>query len=396
AGSKVAVSTVSNGTASGPMGDATPAMKGVIILDGYSRAYAMDLARTLARAPAERPLSSSFTGNVRTRAASAGPVAVSLTVERDFTGRAAIGFAQMGLTYEDSREAKAIAGVAVTRLSPKTAAAFGFSESGRALQQRLSGQNQTAFLIARDPMAKNGFFAGGQKSFGLRQDVAGFGLTATSESGEVYASGQGFDPDTARYRVSGVTVDRKVGPAFVSFGLSQLQESDTVLGARFGAAFGTNGARTSFADISAAFPVTGGWSLTASYRRGWTKMNVSGALAESGTLTSDAFSLDLAKQHLWTSGDSFALRAVQPLRIRDGGFGMNVPVAYDYKSGSVSYERQSFNLAPTGREIDFEAAYSLPALGGSLSANTFLRTQPGHIANAPNDVGAAIRFTLGL
>jgi hypothetical protein len=54
------------------------------------------------------------------------------------------------------------------------------------------------------------------------------------------------------------------------------------------------------------------------------------------------------------------------------------------------------NLAPTGREIDAEAAWARPLGAGWLSANLYWRTQPGHIAAAPDDLGAAIRFTLGL
>jgi hypothetical protein len=34
-------------------------------------------------------------------------------------------------------------------------------------------------------------------------------------------------------------------------------------------------------------------------------------------------------------------------------------------------------------------------LGGDLGLNAFYRTDPGHIAAARVDVGAAVRFTLG-
>jgi hypothetical protein len=85
AGTSTPVSTSTNGTASGPMGDAgkTGAMAGAIILDGYSRAYAIDLAKTLARAPQETPLAQSLQGDFRTAAAAAGKTAISITVSRD-------------------------------------------------------------------------------------------------------------------------------------------------------------------------------------------------------------------------------------------------------------------------------------------------------------------------
>jgi hypothetical protein len=53
------------------------------------------------------------------------------------------------------------------------------------------------------------------------------------------------------------------------------------------------------------------------------------------------------------------------------------------------------NLAPTGREIDVEAAYTVGVLGGNLGANVYLRRQPGNVRSMPNDIGSAIRFTLG-
>jgi hypothetical protein len=88
---------------------------------------------------------------------------------------------------------------------------------------------------------------------------------------------------------------------------------------------------------------------------------------------------------------------MQPLRVRSGGYAMNLPVSYDYSDLSVGYALREFSLAPKGREIDFEAAYSIGVLGGagSLGANTFLRRESGHIEAARDDLGAAIRFTLG-
>jgi hypothetical protein len=85
----------------------------------------------------------------------------------------------------------------------------------------------------------------------------------------------------------------------------------------------------------------------------------------------------------------------QPLRVRSGGFDLSVPVSYDYSTGAVGYEQRAFNLAPTGRELDYELAYSRQAFGGRLGANLFLRSDPGHIETADADLGAAVRFTLG-
>ena len=55
-----------------------------------------------------------------------------------------------------------------------------------------------------------------------------------------------------------------------------------------------------------------------------------------------------------------------------------------------------FSLSPSGREVDAELSYSTGFAGGWLGGNLFVRRQPGHVADADTDYGAAIRFTLGL
>jgi hypothetical protein len=54
------------------------------------------------------------------------------------------------------------------------------------------------------------------------------------------------------------------------------------------------------------------------------------------------------------------------------------------------------SLRPNGRELDSELSYGSELLGGKswIGGNLFYRRQPGHIAAAPADVGAALRFSL--
>ena len=105
----------------------------------------------------------------------------------------------------------------------------------------------------------------------------------------------------------------------------------------------------------------------------------------------------MSRAGLFARGDRFALRAMQPLRVRAGGYSLNLPVTYDYATLTPGYALRTFSLAPTGRELDVEAVYALPVLrgAGSLSGNAFFRRQPGHIAAAPNDLGVAVRLSLG-
>jgi hypothetical protein len=395
AGTSVAV-TAATGQGSSTMGDPTRrSAGGAIILDGYSRAYAVDLAKTLKAAPRETPLAQSLQGNQRTVGAGAGATSVSITVDRNFSGQPQVGLAQSGLSYEDARQAKVIAGMAVSRLTPKTAVAFGFSESGRSLQQRLANSGQNAFLVARDPMVRSGFHGDDANSFGIRQSVGSFGLTATSERGNVWTPGIRQALGEPRYTVGSVTADRKVGPASLSLGASRLAEESTVLGGRFDALFSGAGATTYFLDSTAAVDFGRGWGAFASYRQGWTALPGTGGLVQQGRLSTSAWALDLAKRNAFTGGDKLAFRVMQPLRVASGGFDLRVPTSYDYATLSVGYENRFLNLSPTGREIDFEAAYGMRLFGGDLGLNAFYRKDPGHIAGGKDDRGAALRYTLG-
>ncbi len=396
AGSMAPISLSDNGTVSGPMGDASPGPgTGAVILDGYSRAYALDLARTLGRAPQERPLAQGVSGGTfRTAAASSGRLSVAVTIRRNAIDRRGVDMEPLHLGYEDGRRAKAVAGTAISRLTPKTAFAFGFSQSGRMLQQQLARRWDNAFLVARDATSRAGFHPAADASIGLRHHIGPVALTATSERGKVHMPGFRHRLDRPAYKLDSLTFDRKIGPARASLGASRLSEEATILGARFSPVLSNGGSRTLFADATASFDLGAGLEAYASYRRGWTSMPGTGALVEKGRLRTEAFAFDLSKAGMFAAGDKLAFRVMQPLRVGSGGFDLDMPVGYDYSTGTARFQRRFFNLAPTGREIDYEVAYGLGLLGGRLDLNAFLRTDPGHIRTMKNDPGAAIRFTL--
>jgi hypothetical protein len=377
------------------MGDAGPRLAGVVILDGYSRAYVMNLANSLQHAAQEQPLASGLQGGIHSAAVGAGGTAVSITVQRNQMGQPNVGFAQLGLTYEDARKAKILSGLAISRLSRRTAVALGLSESGRTLQQRLARQEGSAFLVARDPLTRMGFYGAGAGSLGLRQSFGPVGVTVTGERGQVWQGGLNRSLVQPGYSIASLALDRRFGPASVTLSATRLDEQRTVLGAQFTDMLGIGRSTSWFADASASLDLGRGWGAAASYRRGWTVASGGAALATGGRLSTDAWSFDVTKRGAFAAGDTLAVRLMQPLRVRSGGFNLSVPVSYDYATQSAGYESRLYGLAPTGREIDLEAAYSVPLLGGDLSANAFARRQPGNIASEDADLGAAIRFTLG-
>jgi subtilisin family serine protease len=402
AGTGVPVSTGSNGQSSGASGDALVREPiGAVILDGYSRAYAIDLARTLSVAAQQAPLGEALQGDLRTGWARAGTTAVAVTVRRNLTGQPQVGLAQAGMSFEDSRAARAIAGMALSRITPDTAVAFGFSESGRTLQQRLAGTGGLPFLVARDPLTRAGFHADSGASAAVRHDLGPVAVTLSAESGDVWldrdprALPGAALPVRPGYSVNSVTLDRRLGDFSLSLGGSRLAEESTTLGGRF--SFAPGATTTYFADATATWENGSGWGAQASYRRGWSLLPGGNGLARGGTMRSDAFALDAWRDGALKRGDRLALRVMQPLRTSGGGHVLNLPVSYDYATLSAGYELRRLNLTPSGRELDLEAAYGLPILGGAgwLSANAFLRHQPGHVAAMESDRGAAIRLNLG-
>jgi hypothetical protein len=334
-------------------------------------------------------------GSYDTRAAATGRFAVSITTSRGLPDRPGALVQQMGFSAEQARAGQAMAATVSGRLSPKTTMGFGVSEGSRALQQRLSEQRGGSFLVARDPVGGNGFDARAGSSIGIRHDFGPIAFTVTSEGGEVYD----FFPvqrfAAPAYRTTALVADRRLGRMRFSLGGSLLDEQATILGGRFASAFSSAGSTSWFADGTASVDLGQGWGAHAGYRYGSTSVRGGGALVKGGRLFSNAFALDLTKIGALARGDRIGLRIMQPLRVRSGGFDIHLPVTYDYASGEVGYQHRLFNLAPHGRELDYELSYGLPVLGGTMAANAFVRTDPGHIERMQGDVGGAIRFTLG-
>ena len=395
AGSSAPISLSQNGGLSGAMGDASSNTAGAIILDGYSRAFVLNLARTLRRSAQDQPLRQGIgTETYRTAGSAIGPISVALTIRGNSAGQPQFGLEPMRLAEDDRRKARAVAGMAIGRLTPSASVAFGFSHSGRALQQQLAGYREKAFLAARDPMSRTGFHPQVGTSVGFRQDLGPLAVTVTQESGKVRHADLDRRLDRDEYRIESVTLDRKLGPATFTLAASRLSERATVLGGRFSSILASGGSSSAFLDGTASFDLGRGWEALAAYRHGWTRIPHGGELAGSGRLSSNAFALDLSTSGLFAAGDKIAFRIMQPLRVTGGGLNMNLPVRYDYSTRSAAFENRLLSLAPAGRELDYEVAYGTGAWGGYLDFNAFLRTDPGHVESARTDIGAAIRFNL--
>jgi hypothetical protein len=382
--------TSSTGDLPEAAGDATHEQSlGAIILDGYDRAYVMNLVANLRQAQRDRPLSRALQTGLRAGSAAAGPISVAMTVRERHDLTQGFALERLGIGPEDLRQARLVAGSAVARLDDKTAIAFGFAEGTKAMQRRLSGVDSGAFLIARDIAGNPGFSASHGVSMALRHQFGRMGVTLSGESGEVWQE-IATSATGSPYRWTSVALDRAFGRNWLSAGVSRLEEKQTLLGGRMGPALGGGGSTSLFLDLEARHRFGGGWSAALTARRGWTDF-------AAGKFEAGAYAFDLAKTGIVSGGDRLGLRIAQPLRIEHGGFAAWLPTGYDYATQTATNTLSRLSLTPSGREVDGELSYGTGLFDGQgwVGGNLFYRRQPGHVAAADDDVGAAIRFTLG-
>jgi hypothetical protein len=381
--------TMSNGDLPAAAGDAaTSQSMGAIILDGYKRAYVLNLASTLRTAAVDHPLSRSLQNDMKVASGTAGPLSVAMTVRERHDLINGFDLVPTRVGYEDQRKAQLVAGSAVARIDNKTAIAFGFADGAKAMERRLDGVSAGAFLVANDIGGNPGFLAQHNGSVALRHEFGRTGVTVSGETGNVWQGVQ-TTATGSPYSLTSVSVDHRFGANRLQVGMSRLDEKQTLLGGRMGSLLGGGGAHTLFLDSEARHDFGSGWSATLTARRGWTGFNA-------GQFQTDAYGFDLAKLGIFGSDDRVGFRISQPLRIEHGGFAMMLPTAYDYTTGLATDTMTTMSLRPSGREIDSELSYGSGIFAGEgwIGGNLFYRRQPGHIANSPADAGAAVRFSL--
>lgn len=398
AASRESVSLDHNAILSAPMGDATSSDGvGAVILDGYDRAFAIDLARTIRRDGPARTLAGVLRTDRRHLGAAfpGGSIAVTIAPTR---ARNLIERLEMPMA--DAQVSRAIAASATGRLGEDATFGFAVAEGSGGLVARLSGRDDPAFLVAGDATRSTGFDVSSDAAIAVRQQFGQLGVSVGIESGDVLTRRQSeFAQLRNRFDRHGydrltIGLDRRFGAVAASLNVTRLAEADTLLGAHFSGAFGSARATSHFVDLAARWSLSDGWSLGGSMRQGWTRAELRGVEGR-GMLRTNGYAFDIGKQGVLHGFDSWGLRIAQPLRVARGGLDLRLPTNWDYASSSVdAWTTQRLNLTPTGREIDVEMRYSTPLWVGNLGTNLFLRRHPGNFAQLGNDVGAVARYSM--
>jgi Subtilase family len=396
AGSAIPVSLTASGTTSAPLGDAGKTGFSAVVLDSLGRAYETEIGGAKASAPIAPRLAQGLSIGTRSVGFQTGRVVASLSVAQASSDSSA---ERLLLTGQQTGHARALAGQIIAQLGERTNVAFGISQSGLALAKDYRESESKGFLIGRSATRDWGFDARAKSGIALGHRLGGVELSIAGETGAV----SNFDrtprirngDQRYNYAAFSIGAARQLGPLALGGHATWLRESDTLLGSRLADVFGVNGADSLFADANIALTPARDWRISAAWRQGWTRLSAAGARQGIDRLQTSAWSFDIARDNLFAGSDSLALRIAQPLRISKGGLNLSLPTAYDYATQAARFGISRINLAPKGRELDVEAAYSLPFAGGSLGTNLYWRRDPGNIAAAPGDIGGAVRVSFG-
>ena len=388
-----------NLTLSAPMGDARQGSLSVVVLDGFQRAFTMDMAQTIDRDGPLRRLPGLMASRERSFAVGVKGLRVGVTL---VPTSEPLMLERLGIRGENARRARILAATVIGQLTGNSDFAIGASESGNALTARLAGRDDPAFLVARDPVNSTGFDVDVAGSVAVRQKFGGWGVTLAAETGDVLARrdttlyGLMWRPERLGYSRSTLGLDRRLGGVRVQASATRMRETDTLLGARFLGGLGAARADSLFLDLGARADLGSGWTLGGSMRQGWTRAELRGGVQGSGMIRTNGFAADFGKDGVFGGGDRFGIRVAQPLRVSEGGIDYLLPAQWDYGTLSVTaWNAARLNLAPQGRELDFELSYVRPFLGGDVSGNVFVRRDPGNFAAFPDDRGGAVRLSVG-
>lgn len=389
----------STAVASPAMGDAFSAASiQTLVTDRYQRAFSTDLAGTLRGADIPERLHGAVGQGARHLSGGSAKASVAFSI--DASGRQPPRAEILRLQSEDAEQARVLAARVALRLSPDTQLGFTYRQSADGLVAGMQGRDRPAFMIAANGTNDDGMLAMADSAVALRRQVGDWGLTVSAQTGSTISAaaerraaqlrGQRVEEDLASFALS---LDRQFGAFDMAAGLTWTAEGSTVLGARFHEGFGLAGSDTMFIDADLGWRFAERWRLGAAYRQGFTRLRSAPLLADGSGLSSNAWSFDLQRSGVFAADDRLALRISQPLRVASGGLDLNLPTSFSYDTLTAEYGVQRLSLTPEGREVTGELAWIGHIWGGSAAASLFLRHEPGHYADAADDVGAALRWS---
>ena len=385
---------------SAAMGDAfMNAAIGTVVTDRYNRAFDLDLgARSRGAVQVQRLRNAVGPGGL-TRAASTGALSLAVTVDESGRRSGHTWAGALQLTGEEAEGARVLAARVAARIAPEMQVGVAIAQGAGGLVAQMQGAQRGAFMIAPDAGNDTGVISQSDIAFAARREFGAVGVSVSAQRGSAWVGDTGrASASIAGLRESASTTtltiaaDHQWGGLHVSGGLSWLGEEATLLGAQFNPVFGPVGADTVFLDANVSRQLGEDWRLGGAFRAGVTRPRAGGLASESANITTNGWSFDLTRFGALAPRDSLGLRISQPLRVSGGALLLDLPTAFDYATETAIISRQTLNLAPAGREVMGELAWTAPLSIGTISTSVFYRSEPGHVRAAPDDIGMVLRY----
>ncbi len=175
----------------------------------------------------------------------------------------------------------------------------------------------------------------------------------------------------------------------------QLQEQGRMLDASGGGALGlADGSSTSFLGLAGRAELGSRFELFGQANMGLTRSHgpAQGLLQGVSALPSSSFGLGVGRRDVAATGDRLSVALAQPLRVEAGAAELDRPLGRTFE-GQIVRRRERIELSPAGRELDLELAYGFPlAAAGEVSVNWLTRLQPGHDAEAAPEHAVTLRL----
>ncbi len=202
------------------------------------------------------------------------------------------------------------------------------------------------------------------------------------------------DADQTDARVFHMGLDHQATEQLqLSLGYSRIDEDEAFLGTSGSGAFGEDAsASTNMITLRGDLDVGAGFSLFASGSLAQTEVGGDqGMLQDWNTVQSEAFAVGITRNRVFGEHDRMGFMVGQPLRVADAEATLDTPAARDM-DGNVVRSQERVDMAPDGREINFQLSYHTPLSKRFTLGSWFMfRHEPGHDAEADDDYAAGLR-----
>lgn len=387
---------LSLGAAFGDALGASDALKNAIFLDGYGRAYPVDLTRRVAPAARgfglkgalARDESRSFELGLKAGA----PFSARLSLAQDAQDDAARFAAR-----ETRRDGVSHAAVVDLSWDPRdsTTLWLGANAPSKRMfaESRGAGGYGATFLKGPEMLNPASTLMAPGEGFSIRH-LAG---EATTLSAGLFRGG-GWDAGSGGEGWMATTALSRAFPGggrlSASFGI--VDEERAYLGSDPGGAFGEGSGTTRFATFDGALPLTDSLEAFASATLGFTEIAAGerpGLLDGFGTVHSNAFAVGLVARGVAAERDRLGFLVGQPLRVSRASANLAAPVGQE-ASGAITWRSGRVSLAPSGRELDVQVSYARSFGKGSGAISTWLmaRMDAGHDESAATDYALGMKF----